>query len=72
MKKNKQSRCPWLKSVDVNLKIQPKYFWKCSSEFKRNVTQLKIGEYTGCGISQLTFHADNECKNEAKAQIVTC
>jgi hypothetical protein len=26
----------------------------------------------GCGISQLTFHADNECKNEAKAQIVTC
>jgi hypothetical protein len=25
-----------------------------------------------CGISQLNFHADNECKNEAKAQIVTC
>jgi hypothetical protein len=25
----------------------------------------------GCGISQLTDHADNECKNEAKAQIVT-
>jgi hypothetical protein len=28
--------------------------------------------YTECGISQLTFHAENECKNEAKAQIVTC
>jgi hypothetical protein len=28
--------------------------------------------YTECGISQLTFHADNESKNEAKAQIVTC
>jgi hypothetical protein len=25
-----------------------------------------------CGISQLTFHADSECKNEAKAQIVSC
>jgi hypothetical protein len=25
-----------------------------------------------CGISQLTENADNECKNEAKAQIVTC
>jgi hypothetical protein len=28
--------------------------------------------YTGCGISQLTENADNECKNEAKAQIATC
>jgi hypothetical protein len=30
---------------------------------------------TGCGISRLTeyaSHADDECKNEAKALIVTC
>jgi hypothetical protein len=27
---------------------------------------------TECGISQLTENADNERKNEAKAQIVTC
>jgi hypothetical protein len=27
--------------------------------------------YIECGISQLT-DGDNECKNEAKAQIVTC
>jgi hypothetical protein len=31
-----------------------------------------LNQYTECGISQLTENADNECKNEAKAQIVTC
>jgi hypothetical protein len=36
------------------------------------VETWKVAANTGCGISQLTFHADNECKNEAKAQIVTC
>jgi hypothetical protein len=28
--------------------------------------------YTECGASQLTENADNECKNETKANIVTC
>jgi hypothetical protein len=29
-------------------------------------------QHTECGISQLTKNADNEYKNEAKTQIVTC
>jgi hypothetical protein len=45
--------------VDWGLKV-------CKGEYKT------IERNTERGISQLTENADNECKNEAKAQIVTC
>jgi hypothetical protein len=37
----------WLKTVDDNLRTQPKHFWKRISKFKRNeqsVTQTEVGD----------------------------
>jgi hypothetical protein len=36
----------WLKTIDNNLRTQPKHFWKYISKFKRNdqsVTQIEVG-----------------------------
>jgi hypothetical protein len=43
----KSDRLRFLKSVDSNLRTQPKQFWKCVSKFKNNyhsVTQNKSGD----------------------------
>jgi hypothetical protein len=37
----------WLKTIDDNLRIQPKHFWKYISKFKRNdqaITQIEVGD----------------------------
>jgi hypothetical protein len=48
----------WLKTIDNNLRTQPKHFWKYISKFKRNdqsVTQIKIGNKI---ITELQFVAE--------------
>jgi hypothetical protein len=48
----------WLKTIDNNLRTQPKHIWKYSSKFKRNdqsITQIEIRNKI---IMQLQFIAE--------------